>query len=99
VNRLAAIQAHKMIMRAVKNGVAPERIAEALNMNVEFIHANMNLLVGIHPDVVEWMKDKQVPSDTSSISPNSKSSQPPRNCRTASRIALSSAAPPSRGWF
>lgn len=62
VNRLAPIQAHKMIMRAVRNGVAPKRIADALNVDEEFIHANMNLLVGIHADAVELLKDKQVPA-------------------------------------
>jgi ParB-like chromosome segregation protein Spo0J len=62
VNRLAPIQAHKMIMRAVKNGVAPERIAEALNVSLQLVESNMNLLVGIHPDVVELLKDKQIPA-------------------------------------
>ena len=62
VNRLAPIQAHKMIMRAVKNGVAPERIAEALNVRLQLVESNMNLLVGIHPDVVELLKDKQIPA-------------------------------------
>lgn len=62
VNRLAPIQAHKMIMRAVKNGVAPQRIAEALNVRLQLVESNMNLLVGIHPDVVELLKDKQIPA-------------------------------------
>lgn len=67
VNRLAPIQAHKMIMRAVRNGVAPERIAQALNLKVEVIHSNMNLLVGIHADVVELLKDKQAPASVFQI--------------------------------
>lgn len=62
VNRLAPIQANKMIMRAVKSGVTPERIAEALNVKLQVIESNMNLLVGIHADVVELLKDKQVPA-------------------------------------
>ena len=60
VNRLAPIQAHKMVLRAVKNGVAPGRIAAALNVDIQVIHSNMNLLVGIHADVIELLKDKQV---------------------------------------
>ena len=60
VNHLAPIQAHKMISRAVKNGVAPERIAEALNVKVEVIISNLNLLVGIHADVVELLKDRDL---------------------------------------
>jgi ParB-like chromosome segregation protein Spo0J len=35
VNRLNPIQEHKMITRAVKNGVPPERIAAAFNLPVE----------------------------------------------------------------
>lgn len=62
VSRLAPIQANKMIMRAVKNGVTPERIAEALNVKLQVIESNMNLLVGIHADVIELLKDKQVPA-------------------------------------
>jgi hypothetical protein len=34
VNRLPPIQAHKMIVKAVKNGVKPERIAKALFMPI-----------------------------------------------------------------
>jgi len=60
VNRLAPIQAHAMIMKAVKNGVPAERIAAALNVDEAAIRANMNLLVGIHPDVVELLKDKHL---------------------------------------
>ena len=60
VSHLAPIQAHKMISRAVKNGVAPERIAEALNVKIEVIISNMNLLVGIHADVVELLKDREL---------------------------------------
>jgi hypothetical protein len=60
VNHLAPIQAHKMISRAVKNGVAPERIAEALNVKIEVVISNLNLLVGIHADVVELLKDREL---------------------------------------
>ena len=62
VNFLAPIQAHKMISRAVKNGVSAERIAEALHVKVELIHAKMNLLVGIHEEVADLLKDKQIPA-------------------------------------
>ncbi len=60
VNHVAPIQAHRMISRAVKSGVSPERIAEALDVKIEVIISRMNLLVGIHADVVELLKDKQL---------------------------------------
>src|SRR5476651_383070 len=60
INRVSPIQEHGMIMRAVKNGVTPERIAAALNLKVDRIHDTLNLLNGIHPEAVEIIKDKQV---------------------------------------
>jgi len=60
ISRLAPIQEHAMIMKAIKNGVSPERIATALNRKVDRIRETMNLLNGIHPDAVEIMKDKQI---------------------------------------
>ncbi|MCL4180003.1 MAG: ParB N-terminal domain-containing protein [Verrucomicrobia bacterium] len=41
VNRLNPIQEHKMITRAVKNGVPPERIAAALNLPLVNIRASI----------------------------------------------------------
>ena len=60
VNRLPPIQAHKMIVKAVKNGVKPERIAKALSMPLETVNTLMNLLDGINADAVELLKDKHI---------------------------------------
>ncbi len=60
ISRVSPIQEHAMIMKAVKNGVSPERIASALNIKVQRIKDTMNLLTGIHPEAVEIMKDKQI---------------------------------------
>ena len=60
INRLSPIQEHAMIMKAIKNGVSPERIATALNLKVDRVRESMNLLNGIHPDVAEILKDKQI---------------------------------------
>ena len=60
VSRLAPIQEHSMIVKAVKNGVALERIAAALDLDPSEIRAKMNLLTGIHPEAVELVKDKQI---------------------------------------
>ena len=60
VNRLAPIMEHAMIMKAIRNGVTPERIAAALDMKIEAVRANMNLLEGIHAEAVDLLKDKQI---------------------------------------
>lgn len=60
ISRLAPIQEHRMIVKAVKNGVSVERIAAALNMNVKEIKARLNLLNGLHPEAVDLLKDQQV---------------------------------------
>jgi len=60
INRIAPVQEHKMITKAVKSGVAPERIAAALNMKVEDIRARLNLLDGINAEAVELLKDKHI---------------------------------------
>jgi ParB-like chromosome segregation protein Spo0J len=60
VNRLSPIQGNGMILRAIKNGVPPERIAAALHVDIKKIKASMNLLHGIHPEVVEMLNAKQV---------------------------------------
>jgi hypothetical protein len=60
VSRIAPIQEHRMIMRAIEQGVTPEDIARSLDVEVEKIRRGMNLLDGIHPDAVEMLKDKAI---------------------------------------
>ena len=60
INRLSPIQEHTMIMKAVKNGVTPERIAAALNLSLQYVRSNMNLLTGIHSEAIDLLKDKQI---------------------------------------
>lgn len=60
VNRLAPIQEHKMIVKAVRNGVRPERIAAALNVSVRNVRASMKLLDGIHEEAADLLKDKAI---------------------------------------
>lgn len=60
VSRLAPIQEHKMIMKAVRNGVRPERIAAALNISVKNVRASMKLLDGIHEEAADLLKDKSI---------------------------------------
>jgi hypothetical protein len=60
VSRLAPIQEHKMIVKAVRNGVRPERIAATLNIPVKNVRASMKLLDGIHEEAVDLLKDKAI---------------------------------------
>lgn len=58
INRLSAVQEHKMIMQAIAKKVPAERIAKALNVNVDRIRERQKLLDGIAPEVVELLKDR-----------------------------------------
>lgn len=60
ISRLPPIQEHKMIVKAVNNGVSPERLAAALNMPVRVVQASLNLLNGIHEKAAELLKDKNI---------------------------------------
>lgn len=60
VNRLAAIQEHYMIVRALDRGVSEEKLTRALNVDTKVIRNRRYLLRGISQDVAELLKDKQV---------------------------------------
>ncbi len=60
VNRLAIIQEHRMILKAIERGASDERIARALNIDVKTLQTRKQLLFGICPEVVELLKDKHV---------------------------------------
>lgn len=60
INRLATVQEHFMIVRAIERGVSEDKLAKALNLDVKAIKRRKALLVGICPEVVELMKDKSV---------------------------------------
>src|SRR3546814_16365568 len=62
--RLATIQEHKMILRAIENGVPEERLARALNVNVGNIRHKRVLLDGICPEAIALLRDKHVPINT-----------------------------------
>ncbi|WRH61546.1 MAG: plasmid partitioning protein RepB C-terminal domain-containing protein [Fuscovulum sp.] len=61
ISRLATIQEHKMILRAVQRGVSETRIAAALNVNVALIQHKRTLLNGICPEAAELLKAKHCP--------------------------------------
>jgi len=64
VNRIAIVQEHRMILKAVERGVPEARIARALNVNVGEIRRKRRLLEGICPEAAEILKDKHVPINT-----------------------------------
>ena len=64
INRLATIQEHKMILKAIERGVPQERIAKALDINITTIRQKRALLEGICDEVVELLKDKHCPVNT-----------------------------------
>lgn len=60
VNRIAIIQEHRMILKAIERGAPEERIAKAFNVNVDEIRRKRRLLEGICPEAVELLEDKHV---------------------------------------
>ncbi len=64
VNRLATIQEHFMIVRALERGVSEEKLARALNVDMKLIRRRRTLLDGITPEVVDLLKDKSVNPST-----------------------------------
>ncbi len=61
INRLSAIQEHRMIVKAVQSGVSEEKLARVLNLDIGTIRNKKNLLEGICPEAIELLKDKAVP--------------------------------------
>jgi ParB-like chromosome segregation protein Spo0J len=60
INRLAPIQEHLMIVRALERGVSEDRLARALNLDVRGIQRRRTMLLGICPEVVDLLKDRAV---------------------------------------
>lgn len=59
VNRLSAIQAHRMIVLAAERGVSVNQLAEALNVSPGAIRERFRMLDGICSEVVALLADKQ----------------------------------------
>ena len=60
VNRLATVQEHYMITRAIDRGVPARLIAAALGMDEALVARRRTMLDGISADAIEILKDKQV---------------------------------------
>lgn len=61
ISRLAAVQEHKMILRAIERGVPEEKIAKALDINVQSVQRKVRMLDGICAEVVALLNDKPCP--------------------------------------
>lgn len=61
INRLAAIQEHRMIRRAMERGAPEEKIAETLGLEVASIHRRSRMLNGICREAIEILKDAPCP--------------------------------------
>ncbi|MDO3441811.1 plasmid partitioning protein RepB C-terminal domain-containing protein [Agrobacterium sp. V1] len=64
ISRLATIQEHTMILKAIDKGVPEDRLARALNINISSLRQKKSLLDGVCPEAVELLKDKHVPFNT-----------------------------------
>lgn len=64
INRLAIIQEHKMILRAIERGVSEDRLAAALNVKLDHIRRKRRLLDGICVDAAALLEDKHVSINT-----------------------------------
>jgi ParB-like chromosome segregation protein Spo0J len=64
VSRLAIIQEHAMILKAIERGVPDDRIARALNVDVGTLKKKRGLLDGVCPEAVDLLKDKHLPLAT-----------------------------------
>jgi hypothetical protein len=61
ISRIAPVQEHKMIRRAIEQGVSEEKIAKALDINVNSVQRRMRMLDGICDEAVALLKDKPCP--------------------------------------
>ncbi|NWK94718.1 chromosome partitioning protein ParB [Sphingobium lactosutens] len=64
ISRMAIVQEHKMILKALEKGVSEERLARALNVNISSIRNKRRLLEGICEEVVKLLQDRMVPINT-----------------------------------
>ncbi len=58
INRLSAVQEHKMIVKALDAGVSEEKLANALNIDMRTLRDKKMMLDGICPEAIDLLKDK-----------------------------------------
>ena len=80
INRLSAIQEHRMIVKALKSGVSEAKLASALNIDVRTLKGKKNMLDGVCQDAIDLLKDKIVSENVLRLF---KKMQPIRQIRVA----------------
>jgi ParB-like chromosome segregation protein Spo0J len=60
INRLSAIQVHRMIVKALQSGVSEEKLASALSLDRRTLRGMRDLIDGICAEAVDLLKDKAV---------------------------------------
>jgi ParB-like chromosome segregation protein Spo0J len=64
VNRLATVQEHYMIDRAVRRGASEEKIARAFGVDVNVVRRRRNLLTGITAEVANLLAERNISIQT-----------------------------------
>ncbi|WP_321957653.1 plasmid partitioning protein RepB C-terminal domain-containing protein [Paraburkholderia bannensis] len=67
VNRLATVQEHYMIRKAIDRGVAPIRLAKALGVDVNHLITRITMLDGLCPEAISMLKDQQFSPSLSKV--------------------------------
>jgi len=60
VNRMTAMQEHFMLMKALDSGVPEERLARALNLDLQRLREKRDLLRGICADAVAMLRNREI---------------------------------------
>jgi hypothetical protein len=61
INRLSAVQEHRMVLRAIERGVPEARIAEALGLEVTSVQRRARMLNGVCKEAIDLLKDMPCP--------------------------------------
>ncbi|WP_081065672.1 plasmid partitioning protein RepB C-terminal domain-containing protein [Burkholderia multivorans] len=80
---IAAVQVHKMIVKALDRGVPAEDLASALGMSEDMIRARFKMLDGICPEAIDILAEKNCPTG---IFPILRKMKPLRQIEAASRM-------------
>lgn len=67
LNRVTSIQASHMLRRAIENGVTPERLARAFDVDPRTITTKATLLDGICAEAADLLKDHQFATDLARV--------------------------------
>ncbi len=60
VNRLAVVQEHFLIIRAIERGISEERLAKVLGVKIDYVKRRRSLLKGICPEAFGLLTDKPI---------------------------------------